>query len=255
MPDRMLDATKVAIRRQPQRQVQEPENTSSTILFSALARLSGAGLVRLRRGRTLISEGEAVSFGFLVMSGMAMEAVLLADGRRHVLDLLEPGDMCGVDRDDRARRTVQAVTENRLLRFPLGGFRRLLREDRAFAEATADHVSRRFARAERKLVAIGCLSAEQRTAQLLLWLAAHADRCGYAAQASAPLPLSRTDMGDYLGVSGETVCRALSRLKALDLVRMPNPHRFSIPDRDLLSTFICAGGERQHAPTSRCDAA
>jgi CRP/FNR family transcriptional regulator len=254
MPEHMVDGTDVELRRQTLRQIPRPESAPSAILFSALARLSGSGLVRLRRGRTLIAQGETVSFGFLMMSGMAMEAVLLPDGRRHVLDLLEAGDLCGVEPDGRARRSAQAATEARLLRFPLGGFRRLAHENREVAEAAAEAAGRRHARAERKLVAIGCLSAEQRTAQLLLWLAERAERDGGSAAGSVLLPLSRADMGDYLGVSGETVCRALSRLKALNLVRMPNAHRFSVPDRRRLSDFVCAGGEADR-PTARPDAA
>lgn len=244
MGAQMIEVGEISQRGQAFREVARPEGA----LAVALSRLSGTGQLRLRRGRTLIAEGEALSFGFLLMSGMAMEAVMLPDGRRHVLDLLEPGDLCGVDREQPSRRTVQAATDLRLLRFPIGGFRRLLSEQQGLAAAAAEIATRRYARAERKLVAIGCLNAEQRTAQLLLWLAERADNCGAGGRGTVLLPLNRVDMGDYLGVSGETVCRALSRLKALGLVHMPNPHRFSLPNRRSVAEFICAGGPPEHRP-------
>lgn len=250
MRGQMIEVGEIGQRRQAFREIARPDDT----LIVALSHLSGAGQVRLRRGRTLITEGETLQFGYLLLSGMAMEAVMLPDGRRHVLDFAEPGDLCGVDREQPARRTVQAVTELRLLRFPIGGFRRLLGERQGLAAAVAEIAARRYARAERKLVAIGCLNAEQRTAQLLLWLAERAEHGGAGARGSVLLPLNRADMGDYLGVSGETVCRALSRLKALGLVIMPNPHRFSLPDRRGLAEFVCASGAPELGPT-RSDAA
>lgn len=220
-----------------------PENAgtgSPRRLVALLGRLSGAGATRLGRGRVLAAQGDAPSFGYVLLEGLAIETTLLSDGRRHILDLLGPGAFCGVEAGPRLERSVEAITALALFRFPLGGFRRLLVEDRDVAEALAVERAGRLARAQRKLVALGCLNAEQRVAQFLLWAVERAARLGEAPgpDGAAPMPLGRAEIGEYLGLSAETVCRALSRLRALGLLEMPGAHRFAAPDPAALAAFV-----------------
>ncbi|RMF12708.1 MAG: helix-turn-helix domain-containing protein [Alphaproteobacteria bacterium] len=49
------------------------------------------------------------------------------------------------------------------------------------------------------------------------------------------LPMTRTDIADFLGITVETASRAISRLKADGLIHMPGPNRVVIPDFEKLS--------------------
>jgi CRP/FNR family transcriptional regulator, nitrogen fixation regulation protein len=48
------------------------------------------------------------------------------------------------------------------------------------------------------------------------------------------VPMSRTDIADYLGLTIETVCRVLSSFKREGAIAIPNPHRIELCDRSAL---------------------
>ena len=54
------------------------------------------------------------------------------------------------------------------------------------------------------------------------------------------IPMTRTDIADYLGLTIETVSRVLSRLKARGILRLPTLHSFEIVNEPAL---IAAAGD------------
>jgi hypothetical protein len=64
-------------------------------------------------------------------------------------------------------------------------------------------------------------------------------RCGSAA--FLDLPMSRSDIADYLGLTVETVCRVLSRLANLRFIGIPIGHQIEIIDRHALETIVVDG--------------
>lgn len=79
------------------------------------------------------------------------------------------------------------------------------------------------------LVMIGGLSAEQRLATLLVDLALRRGPVT-TAEASFDLPLSRTEMADYLALNADTLSRVMSQLKMRGLVHQPRRDRLIICD-------------------------
>ena len=57
------------------------------------------------------------------------------------------------------------------------------------------------------------------------------------------LPLSRQDIADYLGLTIETTCRALSELKRQNIIATPSRRRIVIRDLTGLSAIAEGGGE------------
>ncbi len=57
------------------------------------------------------------------------------------------------------------------------------------------------------------------------------------------LPLTRTEMADYLGLTLETVCRQLSRLRKKEVIALPSGRRVVVRDLELL---------RREAQFERC---
>ena len=78
---------------------------------------------------------------------------------------------------------------------------------------------------------LGRQAAKERVASFLLLLAERSD----AEEGEAfETPMSRQDIADYLGLTIETVCRALSDLKRARLIAIPNVHQIVINDREAL---------------------
>ncbi len=57
------------------------------------------------------------------------------------------------------------------------------------------------------------------------------------------LPLTRTEMADYLGLTLETVCRQLSRLRKKEVIALPSGRRVVVRDLKLV---------RREAQFERC---
>ena len=81
------------------------------------------------------------------------------------------------------------------------------------------------------MLLLGCLSAEERLAAFLLWLS---ERMGK--NAFVDVPMGRQDIADYLGLTVETVCRALSKLKRAGVVDLPRSNQL-VQNLDSLRAF------------------
>ena len=80
----------------------------------------------------------------------------------------------------------------------------------------------------------------EKVATFLLMMA---DQAGEDKDAAMGLPMTRSDIADYLGLSMETVSRTLTKLKQNRLVAIPTPDRIKILDRDRLGEL--AAGETE----------
>ena len=85
----------------------------------------------------------------------------------------------------------------------------------------------------------GPLKSEARVAGFLEELAKRHAALGYSSQEMS-LPMTRRDIGCYLGLTLETVSRALSRLAREGLIRFADSARreIVIPDVDALGEFV-----------------
>jgi CRP-like cAMP-binding protein len=82
-----------------------------------------------------------------------------------------------------------------------------------------------------QLLLLGRKSALERMATFLLALA---DRKGGKAGADLELPMNRSDVADYLGLTIETVSRLITRLRSLKIIDTPDAHRILILEPDAL---------------------
>ncbi len=96
---------------------------------------------------------------------------------------------------------------------------------------------RNLAHAQTRLLLLGRMTAPERVASFLLELVERRD-----VRRILDVPMSRSDIADYLGLTIETVCRVLSAMKRNGAINIPNPHRIEISDRDALEAMIEGNG-------------
>lgn len=186
----------------------------------ALARLARATtVVELEPGESLVAEGEDASHVFNITTGALKVYKLLADGRRQVTGFLFTGDFLGFGTGERYGVSAEALTPVRVCRFQRRAFRALLGEFPAMETKLLAMAGNELEAAQEQMLLLGRKTAKERIASFLLSLSRRAERLGRPADPVA-LPMSRTDIADYLGLTTETVSRVFTQLKTQGSIRL-----------------------------------
>ncbi len=178
--------------------------------------------IRLLRGQTLFFEGDEADTFFEIISGTVRCSRLIADGRRQIHRFAAAEAMLGVGCIGTYGYTAEAVTEVVARRHRLAGL------DAAMADANLRHRVLQALREELtasriQMMLLGRMSAAERLATFLLTFRGNRD-------GSIELPMTRSDIADYLGLTIETVSRKLHELDALGVIRLETANRIHITD-------------------------
>jgi CRP/FNR family transcriptional regulator len=96
--------------------------------------------------------------------------------------------------------------------------------------------------------AMGALGADARVARFMIGLSSHYAALGFSPRAFL-LQMTRRDIGSYLGLTLETVCRVLSSLHVADVVKVEQ-RQIELCDMPALHR-IAAGSSRCATPLAR----
>lgn len=88
--------------------------------------------------------------------------------------------------------------------------------------------------AQNHLLMLGRQTAKERVASFLL-LMAERHKTKYCK--AIDIPMSRQDIADYLGLTIETVCRALGELKRVGIISVPNRHQIIVRNTEVLESM------------------
>jgi CRP-like cAMP-binding protein len=118
------------------------------------------------------------------------------------------------------------------MRFPRRATERLIDDDPTLARWLRETTLRDIANAHIRMLMLARMSALERVATFLIEMFERRD-----ASRALDLPMSRTDIADYLGLTIETVCRVLSGFKRDGVIDIPNAHRIELRDRAALAAL------------------
>ena len=121
-----------------------------------------------------------------------------------------------------------------ICKFRLADFENLLREFPELEHQLLRDARNELAEIQHQLLLLGRKTAIERVASFVLSLS---ERAADRGEADSPvsIPMTRNSIGDYLGLTTESVSRSLSRLIKLGTISVDNSHqRVSIIDRDKL---------------------
>lgn len=171
----------------------------------------------LQAGNPLFDEGEPAHHVFNVTAGTVRVYKLLPDGRRQVIGFLFAGDFLGLANNACYAYSAEAVTNVTLCRFSRTKLDGLLLRQPKLQTRLLSVASHELAVAQEQMLVLGRKTAKEKIATFLLSLSKRAEARGGAGN-PVHLPMSRTDIGDYLGLTTETVSRTFTQLRGLDLV-------------------------------------
>ncbi len=185
-----------------------------------LARLDGlAERVSLPAGDALTREGDPARYLYNITSGSVRVFKLLADGRRQITGFLFAGDFLGLTAGEAFAFSAEAIEPVTLCRFKRAEYRSLVRESPSLEAALLDRANHELAAAHNQMVLLGRKTAQERIATFLLELPSK-DPARPGGENTVRLPMSRSEIADYLGLTIETVSRVLTRLKTQGLLRL-----------------------------------
>lgn len=174
-------------------------------------------------GAEIYAQGEKSGGLYTVEFGAVRIYRLLADGRRQISAFHLAGEMFGFETDTKHHFFAEAICTAGI-RIQRAAF---LHGD--LAGALLPMALQSLVRAQEHLLVLGRQNAVERLAAFLLDMA---ERQGDLRHID--LPMARADIGDYLGLSIETVSRVFSRLRQKDVIRLSNLRTVEIVKRQAL---------------------
>jgi len=201
-------------------------SASSPSLEQNLAR---APLRRVEAKEFLFAEGDTSSYVYRIETGAITLYRILRDGRRQVMGFAYPGDIVGLGIDDAHTMHAQAVKPTQVRCLSAASLRQSAVTDPALGLKLYEAMARELAAARDLMLTIGQRSAMERLASFLLALSQRNERNGQDAS-TVELPMTRTDIGDFLGLTIETVSRTFTRLKLMQLIELPHSNHVKLRD-------------------------
>ncbi len=169
---------------------------------------------------------------FNIASGVASVERISNNGRRQVLAFVFPGDFVGLSNSEHYEYGIKCLEPTTAYEFKrhklfqlseqLPTLKANLKKIRALVlQLTFDQV-----------YLLGQMTAYERVGFMLMHMM---ERIPGATQEHIELPMTRADIADYLGLTVETVSRALSKLKKEGIISTPTATSVHIHDFDALS--------------------
>ena len=183
------------------------------------ASLAQAHLRRLEAKEFLFAEGDPISHVYRIETGAIALYKVLADGRRQIMSFAYPGDIVGLGADEQHTINAQAVKPTRVRCLPIGSLRQCAASDPSLGFALYEAMAKELAATRDLMLTTGQRSAMERVASFLLAFSRRNQRQGKDA-AVFELPMTRTDIGDFLGLTIETVSRTFTKLKLMHLIEL-----------------------------------
>jgi CRP/FNR family transcriptional regulator len=178
-------------------------------------------------------EGDPNRYVYEVLEGVVLLYKLTPDGRRQITDFVYPGQPFGMGAGDRHTYTAEAVTGARLCRYSHDRLDQSMTIYPALGQTVLAWTSNELAVAQDQMLLLGRKSAMEKIASFLLRLSERNDE-----RDEDPLhlfvPMTRNDIGDYLGLTTETVSRTITRLDKMGVIARLDERDIVIRDYDQL---------------------
>jgi CRP-like cAMP-binding protein len=186
------------------------------------------------RNETIFNQGDCADRVYRIVSGTVRLCRHMPDGRRHIVDFLLAGELMGFVESAQQPISAEAVSEVTIVAYPRICFERLAAENAAVRSQLLSHLSATLLSAQQHQFVLGCQKAKERVTSFLLRLAERLDiNCGERFD----LPMSRQDIADHLGLTIETISRAITALRSDGALLVPSAHQLILRDMATLRSI------------------
>ena len=166
-----------------------------------------------KKGTEIYGEKEPAEYVYQVKIGAVRSHKLLSDGRRQIGAFHLVGDIFGLENGSEHRFTAEAIVNTTVRLIRRRSLEMVAESDAMVSRDLLSMTTSNLQHAEDHMLLLGRKTSLERVAAFLIEMDRRLTAAGIM-----PLPMSRRDIADYLGLTLETVSRALSRLHELDII-------------------------------------
>ena len=175
-------------------------------------------------------DDHAVSY-YLIESGVGRGCRILPDGRRQICRFIFPGDLIAHSRTDKYPYTAEAITPVTAIVISRMHLQKEAESMACMRKLIMDSLLAELRESQDQILVLGRMTAVERVSHFLYLLA---ERTGTDPSQPIIIPMNRTDIADYLGLTLETVSRVIGRLKREGKIRLISANRIAVHSPSLL---------------------
>jgi CRP/FNR family transcriptional regulator len=177
----------------------------------------------LQKSQHLYREGDDFQSVFAVRSGALKAYKTTDDGREQVTGFYFPGEILGMDgiSNNAHASSAKALETAAVCEIPFTSLEKLSSMMPSLQRHFFQLMSHEITEDQQLITLLSKNSADERVSSLMLSISARNARRKLSAT-QFRLPMSRVDIGNYLGLTVETVSRVFSRMQKMDILRVDN---------------------------------
>ena len=177
----------------------------------------------LQKNQHLYREGDEFQSVFAVRSGTLKAYKTTDDGREQVTGFYFPGEILGLDgiSNNTHASSAKALETAAICEIPFTSLEKLSALMPNLQRHFFQLMSHEITEDQQLITLLSKNSADERVAALMLSISGRNARRKLSAT-QFRLPMSRVDIGNYLGLTVETVSRVFSRMQKLEVLQVDN---------------------------------
>jgi len=175
----------------------------------------------LQKGEVLFRKGDEFRGLYAVRSGLIKVYASTDDGDEQIIGFFLPGEILGLDAVESKIHVCNAVAleTSTYCAVPFSELSEMCKEIPELQNQLFRIMSRELSSENQMLLTLGKKNSEEKVATFLLTISTRFHQLGYSAN-EFKLTMSRQDIGNYLGITFETVSRVFSRLQRNGIIKV-----------------------------------
>ena len=179
----------------------------------------------MQRAQRLYLPGDTFHYLFIVLSGSLKTYTTMSSGQQQIIGFHLPGELVGLDgvSDGSYCCSAESMEMTSVCELPFTKLENIMSKIGGLQHQVHKLMSKELLTDQQLLLQMGKMNAEQRVAAFLLNISNRFQKRGFSAT-EFHLPMTRSDIGNYLGLAVETVSRQFSHFQELGTIKVSRKH-------------------------------
>ncbi len=186
-----------------------------------------------------MSDGDEVTTYSNLLSGVVKLTKILSDGRQQIVGLQFAPDFIGRPFRRENQLDAEAATTVSVCSFPKSMIDRLIKESPSLENRLHRQALSELDEARDWMLTLGRKTAAEKVASFLFYVASHVDpeHSNQKGAIEFELPLTRAEIGDFLGLTIETVSRQFTKLRKDNVIEIEHNRTIKVHSLDQIRRY------------------